>query len=119
MFNKILHILLVCVVSFVIAACDSNQEKHQKTLEERLVDSFEMSDRAVRDRVQVIVTASKERNYKLAMNELGILSATQINTPTQKHAIKLLMEQLRFNLEEGEIVQKQIPSRERMRSSNS
>lgn len=106
MFNKILHILSVCVLSFVIVACDSNQVKHQKTLEDRLVDSFEMSNNDIQDRVQVIVMASKDKNYTHAMNELGILSATNLNTSSQKHAIKLLMEQLRFNLEEGEIAQK-------------
>jgi len=100
MFNLVLKFVLVAHICLLMIACDNNQEKHQKTLEEQLVDSYELSSREVRDQVQVIINASKERNYKLAMNELGILSATQINTPPQKSAIKLLMEQLRFNLEE-------------------
>ncbi len=118
MFNKILHIIMACVLSILIVACDSNQEKHQKTLEEQLVENFKFSSRDVRARVQTIVTASKEKNYTLAMNELGILSATQINTPTQKRAIKLLMEQLRFNLEEEEMSSKKRPVREQMTASN-
>lgn len=100
MFNLVMKFTLVSGFCFALFACDSNQEKHQKTLEEQLLDSYEFSNREVRDRVQVIILASNEQNYKLAMNELGILSATQINTASQKHAIKLLMDQFRFNLEE-------------------
>ena len=103
---RLFKIALIGVFSLLLAACDSNQEKHQKTLEERLVDSFETSDKAVRERVDVIVAASKAKNYTKAMNELGMLSASQINDSSQEYAIKRLMDQLRFNMEEEELARR-------------
>ncbi len=102
MIKNIAHIILVPLALLCLSSCDSNQEKHRKTLEERLVDSFSASENIVRERVDVIVSASKDQDYVLAMNELAILSATQQNNPAQKQAINLLMNQLRFNMEEAE-----------------
>lgn len=102
MIKTLCNILTVFVVSLVLIACDSNQEKHQKTLEEKLVDSFEQADAPVRDQVSIIVAASNQKSYAYAMNELAILSATRLNSREQKFAIKQLMDQLRFNMEEVE-----------------
>lgn len=103
MIRKIVTFILVSLLSVSLFACDSNQEKHKKTLEEKLTDSFSQSEESVKTRVNVIVKASENKNYMLAMNELAILSVSQINNPEQKQAIKLLMTQLRFNMEEEEI----------------
>ena len=73
-------------------------------MEEQLTDNYVLSPKAIRNRIEVIVNASENKNYVLAMNELGILSSSQINNDEQKRAIKLLMAQLRFNLEEDEIL---------------
>ncbi len=106
MLKKLLHIVLLMAFSLLLFGCGSNQEKHQKTLEEQLIYSYKLSSQDVREHVRLIVQASEDKKYTLAMNELGKLSATQINNQTQKHAIKLLMEQLRFNLEEEDIARR-------------
>ena len=106
MIRKTVTFILVSLLSLSLFACDSNQEKHKKTLEEKLADSFSQSEETVKNRVNVIVKASEDKNYMLAMNELAILSASKINNPEQKQAIKLLMTQLRFNMEEEEIAAK-------------
>lgn len=103
MIKHVVHIILVSLALFFLSSCDSNQEKHKKTLEGRLVDSFATSQTLVRERVDIIVAASKVQDYELAMNELAILSATHQNNPAQQQAINLLMNQLRFNLEEAEM----------------
>ncbi len=103
---RLINFVLIGVLSIVMVACDSNQEKHQQTLEEQLVDNFASSDQSVRERVAIIVEASKNKNYTKAMNELGILSASQINNSSQEYAIKRLMEQLRFNMEEEELARR-------------
>lgn len=107
MIKSIINMLMILLCGIYIAGCDSVQEKHKKTLEEQLVDTFATSSTEVQDRVSTIVDASEDKNYTLAMNELGKLSASQINTPAQNHAIKLLMAQLRFNMEEEELSKKQ------------
>lgn len=107
MIKSIINMLMVLLCGICIAGCDSVQEKHKKTLEEQLVDNFSSSSSEIQNRVATIVVASEERNYTLAMNELGKLSASQINTSAQNHAIKLLMAQLRFNMEEEELSKKQ------------
>lgn len=101
-FKNLIHMIMISTVFMVVVSCDSNQEKHQKTLEEKLVDSFAQADVSVRKKVSKIVADSKEEDYSNAMNELAILSATHLNSPAQEYAIKRLMEQLRFNLEEAE-----------------
>ncbi|HPF45418.1 MAG: hypothetical protein KDF58_07195 [Alphaproteobacteria bacterium] len=108
MIRKTVTFILVSLLSLSLFACDSNQEKHKKTLEEKLADSFSQSEETVKNRVNVIVKASEDKNYMLAMNELAILSASQINNHEQKLAIKLLMNQLRYTMEEEEIAAKTI-----------
>jgi hypothetical protein len=93
----------VFIFSFLLVACDSTQERQKKTMEDRLLGSFEQSEEKVRDRVSVIVSASKEKKYILAMNELGILAKTNMNNTEQKQAIKLLMSQLRIAMESEEL----------------
>ena len=88
-----------------MVACDSNQERAKKTIEERLSDSFAMSNRDLRTRVDTIVMASKDKDYIKAMNELGILSRTN-NNNEQKRAIKLLMTELRNAMETEELARK-------------
>lgn len=89
-----------------MVACDSNQERAKKTIEERLTDSFALSNRDLRSRVEKIVVASNDKNYVTAMNELGILSRTNINNNEQEQAIELLMTQLRNAMETEEIERK-------------
>ena len=89
-------------------ACDSSSEKRTKTLEEKLVEIYATSNTEVVNQVNMIVAASDDQNYTLAMNELGILSASQINTPEQKKAIKSLMTQLRYNLEDADAAYKKV-----------
>lgn len=101
--NKYL-IVLFCVFSLV--ACDSSSDQTQKTLEDRLVDNFAQSDQSVRDRVEVIVTASSDKNYKLAMNELGILAGSRIHSREQRQAIDFLMTELRYNMEDEDLLRK-------------
>ena len=48
MMNKLTHILSIVFLSTLIASCDSNQETHQKSLEEKLVDSFAQEDKPTR-----------------------------------------------------------------------
>lgn len=103
MFKKLLNIFAISVISLAINACDSNQEKHKKTLEEKLIDSFGQADLSARNQVSLIVSASEEKKYAQAMNELAILSATNLNSREQEFAINQLMNQLRFNLEEIEL----------------
>ena len=88
-----------------MVACDSNQERAKKTIEERLSDSFVMSNRDLRTRVDTIVMASKDKDYIKAMNELGILSRTN-NNNEQKRAIELLMTELRNGMETEELARK-------------
>jgi len=88
-----------------MVACDSNQERAKKTIEERLSDSFAMSNRDLRTRVDTIVMASKDKDYIKAMNELGILSRTN-NNNEQKRAIELLMTELRNAMETEELARK-------------
>ena len=88
-----------------MVACDSNQERAKKTIEERLSDSFAMSNRDLRTRVDTIVMASKDKDYFKAMNELGILSRTN-NNNEQKRAIELLMTELRNAMETEELARK-------------
>lgn len=88
-----------------MVACDSNQELAKKTIEERLSDSFAMSNRDLRTRVDTIVMASKDKDYIKAMNELGILSRTN-NNNEQKRAIELLMTELRNAMETEELARK-------------
>ncbi len=107
---KFLKIALVGLFAALLVSCDSNQENHQQSLEEQLVESFETSDQATRDRVAAIVEASKKDDYAKAMNELGLLSAGQINNRAQDYAIKRLMDQLRFDMEEEELAQRPDPS---------
>lgn len=106
MIKRITTIILLSLLTFLLSACDSNQEKHKKSLEEQLIDSFATSEKNVRDRVELIVEASENKNYAKAMNELAMLSAAQINSAQQEYAIKRLMDQLRFNLEEVELARK-------------
>ena len=108
---KFIKIFLISLCFTLSVSCDSISEKHKKTLEEKLIDSFEMSDEATQDKVQLIVSASKLNQYEQAMNELEILSSSQMNTPEQKNAIKLLMKQLRFNMDEIELSQMASPSK--------
>ena len=99
-------IIILCSIS--LWACDSSSEKRTKTLEEKLVDIYSASNAEVVNRINIIVTASNDHNYTLAMNELGILSASQINTPEQKKTIKSLMTQLRYNLEDEDAANKKV-----------
>ena len=103
MMNKLTHILSIVFLSTLIASCDSNQETHQKSLEEKLVDSFAQEDKPTRDRVSLIVSASNDKNYAKAMNELAMLSANHLNNKEQDNAIRQLMVQLRFNIDEAEL----------------
>lgn len=100
------NIIIIFSLSVLLFACDSNQERAKKTLEERLTDSFAMSDREIRKQVDTIVLASKERDYVKAMNGLGILSKTQLNSNEQEQAIDLLMSQLRIAMETEEIAKR-------------
>lgn len=100
------NIIIIFSLLFLLFACDSNQERAKKTLEERLTDSFAMSGRDLRERVEIIVTASKEKDYVKAMNGLGILSKTQLNNNEQEQAIDLLMTQLRNAMETEEIAKR-------------
>lgn len=70
------------------------------------MDSFSMSDREIREQVETIVLASKEKDYVKAMNGLGILSKTQLNSNEQEQAIDLLMSQLRNAMETEEIAKR-------------
>jgi len=106
MIKRTVTIILLSLRTMLLSACGSNQEKHKKSLEEQLVDSFAGSEQSVRERVDLIVEASESQNYAKAMNELAMLSAVQINSAEQKYAIKRLMDQLRFNLEEVELAHK-------------
>lgn len=108
MIKRIISIILLSFLTILLSACDSTQEKHKKSLEEQLIDSFATSQQDVRERVDLIVEASENKNYAKAMNELAMLSAAQINNTQQKYAIKRLMDQLRFNLEEEELVRKKV-----------
>ena len=101
--NKYL-ISIFCVLS--LNACDNNSEKTQKSLEDRLVDSFTQSEQAVRDQVEAIVSASNDKNYKLAMNKLGILASSKIHSGEQSQAIRFLMTQLRYSLEDEDLLKK-------------
>lgn len=65
-----------------------------------------MSDREIREQVETIVLASKEKDYVKAMNGLGILSKTQLNSNEQEQAIDLLMSQLRNAMETEEIAKR-------------
>ena len=100
------NIILLAIVPFWMVACDSNQERAKKTIEERLSDSFSMSNRDLKTRVDTIVIASKDKDYVKAMNELGILSRTNINNNVQKRAIELLMTELRNAMETEELARK-------------
>ena len=102
LFKTIFHLILVTIVMTFLSNCDSTQEKHKQALEDKLVESFSGSEKSVRDRVNNIVTASKTKDYSRAMNELAILSVKQQSNSTQKQAIDLLMNKLRYNLEEAE-----------------
>mgnify|MGYP001163275535 CR=1 FL=1 len=106
MIKKLNKYLIVLFFGLSLIACDSNSEKTQNTLEDRLVDNFSQSDQAVRDRVQVIIAASNNKNYKLAMNELGILADSRTHSGEQRQAINFLMTQLRFNLEDEDLLRK-------------
>lgn len=86
----------------MLSACGDDGQR--RSFEDRLVDSFDGAEQAVQDRVQTIVKASNERNYVLAMNELGIISKTNINNAEQKQAINILMSQLRIAMEEEEML---------------
>ncbi len=97
-------IIILCSIS--LWACDSSSEKRIKTLEDKLTDVYAASNSEVVNRVNIIVAASNDHNYTLAMNELGILSASQINTSDQEKAIKSLMTQLRYNLEDEDAANK-------------
>ena len=97
------NFIILFLVSFLLVACDSNQERAKKSIEDRLEDSFAMSDRQVRQRVDKIVMASKDKDYINAMNELGILSKTNLNNQEQKQAINALMIELRTAMEIQEI----------------
>jgi hypothetical protein len=99
------NIILLTIVPFWMVACDSNQERAKKTIEERLSDSFAMSNRDLRTRVDTIVMASKDKDNIEAMNELGILSRTN-NNNEQKRAIELLMTELRNAMETEELARK-------------
>lgn len=104
------RVLSIMLLSFFLFSCDDNQERKKKSLEVRLVDSFEQTEQDVRDRVDVIVAASKERDFVLAMNELGMLYRTRINTDEQINAIEMLMTDLRIAMETEEIEARQARS---------
>ncbi|MBL4601219.1 MAG: hypothetical protein JKY84_00595 [Emcibacteraceae bacterium] len=108
MINKIFNIFVVLLAVLFLTGCDSMQEQHKKTLEEKLFEDFRFSEKSVRARVDLIVAASKQKNYILAMNQLGILSATQINNSAQARSIKLLMVQLRFSMEEQDLAARMV-----------
>jgi len=106
MIKKLNNYLMIIIFGLSLVACDSNSEKTQNTLENRLVNNFSQSDQAVRDRVKAIITASKDKNYKLAMNELGVLAGTRIHSEEQRQAIDFLMTQLRLKLEDEDFLRK-------------
>ena len=83
------NIILLTIVPFWMVACNSNQERAKKTIEERLSDSFAMSNRDLRTRVDTIVMASKDKD-----------------NIEQKRAIELLMTELRNAMETEELARK-------------
>ncbi|MDG1996696.1 MAG: hypothetical protein P8J14_09390 [Emcibacteraceae bacterium] len=93
----------VVIISLLLLSCDSTEERVKKTFEGQLEDVFEQSEQAVQDRVAVIVSNSRDKNYIAAMNELAILSKTNINNREQEQAISLLMTELRNTMETEEI----------------
>lgn len=100
------NFVIIFLLSMLLLSCDSNQERAKKTLEERLTDSFATSNKELRQQVEIIVIASKEKDYIKAMNGLGILSSTNINNNEQQLAINSLMAQLRNSMETEEIEKK-------------
>lgn len=58
----------------------------------------------------MIVVASKDKNYSLALNELALLSATNQLSKSQKLSIDKLMRQLRYDMEEEEFGDKLAPT---------
>jgi hypothetical protein len=104
MFKKISHIFLILFLSSFAASCENGEEKRTASLEDRLVTSFSSSSEENRGRVTAIIAASNDQNYVQAMNDLAILSSIQINTPEQEQAIKFLMRQLRYSMEDQDAV---------------
>jgi len=101
------NIISVVILSLFLFSCDSTEERIKKTFEERLEGVFEQSEQAVQNRVAIAVAASRDKNYIAAMNELAILSKTNINTHEQEQAIRLLMTQLRNAMETEELAEKE------------
>ncbi|MCC3861337.1 hypothetical protein [Pseudemcibacter aquimaris] len=96
-------IVALITLSLLLISCDNNQERKKKSLEERLVDSYAQTEQDVRDRIDIIVKASEEKDYILAMNELGMLYRTRINSKEQIQAIEMLMTDLRIAMETEEL----------------
>lgn len=106
MVRNILYSIIIAVCSLFLMSCDINNEKQAKTLEDKLIEVFSSADQSRQTRIEGIIMASKDQNYKFAMNELALLSAMQINTPNQEQVIRLLMNHFRLNMEAEDMIRK-------------
>lgn len=106
MIRKLNKYLIVIFCTLSLVACDSSSEQTQKTLEDRLVNSFSQSEQSARERVEAIVAASHNQNYKFAMNELGKLAGSRIHSKEQRQAINFLMNQLRYSMEDEDLLKR-------------
>lgn len=99
MTKNIFYIVFIVFCSLFLWSCDDGGDTLANTLEQNLVDSFSDSNDLIKKQVENIVVACKEENYQAALNELAILTSTQINTPKQEQSIRFLANRMRFMME--------------------
>lgn len=102
MYKVAIRGMMVLGASVFLFSCETQDAKHKQSVEEKLISSFRSAPEKTIQRVQGIVLAAKDKNYPLALNELGLLSVTNRLSKPQKLSVTSLMRQLRFDMEEEE-----------------
>lgn len=92
---------LVLMMGGLLASCGLWDDPQEKTPEEaRLMQSFSDESPDLQQHIGEIVAAAKASNYREAMNNLALLSATRHLTKEQKFAVDFMTRQLRYDMEE-------------------
>lgn len=97
MTGKIVRLLLSLLLFITVTSCGKPDDTHD---EDRLTYSFRNESPELQQHVATIISEVKARKYQDAMNKLALLSATRTLTDKQRHAVDILVRQLRYDMEE-------------------
>ncbi len=100
MVGKFTKLVLGMVMMVTVVSCEKRDESHKGTIEDQLIYSFRDADPELQQHVSKIVTKAKALKYQDALNKLALLAATNRLNKDQKHAINIMVKQLRYDMEE-------------------